>query len=222
MPTWWRRAPGSQSRVTGSPARPAGTRCIDRTPDGDLERQTQPGAGGRGGGPVGPAAPWMSAAVRAPMRSGSPSAAGGWMPSTSPGRSRAGRGRTVPTQPRGQLGPRRPAHRSTGGRRVRPRQRPVHATAGAGAGGDVRRAGGCGAARWHAARSAHTIHQTWTPRSAGRMCRSMFFTAEDVVADLDDEQWEVLVAEARPRTATDGEGETVTVHDTVLRARRTS
>ena len=49
----------------------------------------------------------------------------------------------------------------------------------------------------------------------------LFFTAEDVVADLDDERWEVLVAEARPRTATAGEGEAATVHDTVLRARRT-
>ena len=48
----------------------------------------------------------------------------------------------------------------------------------------------------------------------------MFFTAEEVAADLDEQRWEILVAEARPRTAVDPDGQTVTIHDTVLRARR--
>jgi thioredoxin reductase/SAM-dependent methyltransferase len=51
--------------------------------------------------------------------------------------------------------------------------------------------------------------------------QDMFFTAEQLVAELDPEGWEVLVAEARPRQATDPEGREVTIHDTVLRARRT-
>ena len=48
----------------------------------------------------------------------------------------------------------------------------------------------------------------------------MFFTAEEVAADLDEQRWEILVAEARPRTATDAEGKIVPIKDTVLRARR--
>jgi SAM-dependent methyltransferase len=48
----------------------------------------------------------------------------------------------------------------------------------------------------------------------------MFFTAEEVAAGLDDQQWQILVAETRPRTAVNHEGANATVHDTVLRAVR--
>lgn len=49
-----------------------------------------------------------------------------------------------------------------------------------------------------------------------------FFTAEEVVAGLDPGKWEVLVAEARQRPAHVHEGEDITVHDAVLRARKRS
>jgi SAM-dependent methyltransferase len=48
----------------------------------------------------------------------------------------------------------------------------------------------------------------------------MFFTAEEVARPLDPDEWEVLVAEARPRKAAEHEGAGITVHDAVLRARR--
>jgi SAM-dependent methyltransferase len=48
----------------------------------------------------------------------------------------------------------------------------------------------------------------------------LLYTAEEVAAELSDVQWDVLVAEARPREATDPDGHQVTVHDTVVRARR--
>lgn len=48
----------------------------------------------------------------------------------------------------------------------------------------------------------------------------LFYTAEEVADSLDPGQWEVLVADARPRAATDPEGQEVTIHDAVLRARR--
>jgi SAM-dependent methyltransferase len=48
----------------------------------------------------------------------------------------------------------------------------------------------------------------------------LFFTAEEVGDSLPPGQWEVLVAEARPRRASDPEGREVTIHDAVLRARR--
>ena len=47
----------------------------------------------------------------------------------------------------------------------------------------------------------------------------MFFTPEQLATNLVD-GWDILVAEARPRSATDPQGETVTIHDTVLRARK--
>ncbi|GAA4632277.1 class I SAM-dependent methyltransferase [Actinoallomurus vinaceus] len=47
-----------------------------------------------------------------------------------------------------------------------------------------------------------------------------FFTAEEVAADLDPDRWDVVVAEARPRPATGDDGQEVTIHDAVLRARR--
>lgn len=48
-----------------------------------------------------------------------------------------------------------------------------------------------------------------------------FFTAAEVAESLGD-RWEVLVAEARPRPAHVHEGEDITVHDAVLRARKRS
>ena len=50
----------------------------------------------------------------------------------------------------------------------------------------------------------------------------LFFTAEQLAADLvaGPGEWDVEVVEARPRPATHPEGHDVTVHDTVLRARR--
>jgi len=49
----------------------------------------------------------------------------------------------------------------------------------------------------------------------------LFFTAEELVADLDD-RWEVLTSEARPRPGTHPDGYDVTLHDTVVRAVRRS
>ncbi len=49
-----------------------------------------------------------------------------------------------------------------------------------------------------------------------------YFTASDVASGLPAGQWVVLVDEARPRTVHDADGRPVTVHDTVLRAQRTS
>jgi SAM-dependent methyltransferase len=47
------------------------------------------------------------------------------------------------------------------------------------------------------------------------------YTAEELVADLDADRWDVLVVEARPRTTTHPEhGGEVTIRDAVLRARR--
>ncbi|RCW46111.1 methyltransferase family protein [Halopolyspora algeriensis] len=46
------------------------------------------------------------------------------------------------------------------------------------------------------------------------------FTAEEIAADLDPDRWDIAVAETRTRSATGhGEGE-ITLHDTVLRARK--
>ena len=50
----------------------------------------------------------------------------------------------------------------------------------------------------------------------------MFFTAEQLAAELDPARWDVLVAEARPRPTADHAGQHITIHDTVLRARRRS
>jgi thioredoxin reductase/SAM-dependent methyltransferase len=48
----------------------------------------------------------------------------------------------------------------------------------------------------------------------------LFFEPEDVVAVLDPDEWDVLVAEARPRQAVDPDGREITIRDTVVRARR--
>ena len=48
----------------------------------------------------------------------------------------------------------------------------------------------------------------------------MFFTAEEVAASLAPDEWEIQVVDARPRPAKSHEGEGITVHDAVVRARR--
>jgi SAM-dependent methyltransferase len=57
-----------------------------------------------------------------------------------------------------------------------------------------------------------TVHRPAEP--------DLYFTPEELVAALDPDGWEVLVAQASPRTVTDAEGRAATIHDTVLRARR--
>jgi len=48
----------------------------------------------------------------------------------------------------------------------------------------------------------------------------LFFTGDDVAAELDSGQWTIITNAAPGRTVTDPEGNEVTVHDTVLRALR--
>lgn len=48
----------------------------------------------------------------------------------------------------------------------------------------------------------------------------LFHTADEIAGALAPDAWEVVVADARPRSAVDPDGKPVTVHDTVLRARR--
>jgi hypothetical protein len=47
-----------------------------------------------------------------------------------------------------------------------------------------------------------------------------FFTADDIAAVLDADQWQIIVAGAPERQATDPDGQPVTIRDAVLRARR--
>ncbi|MFD1322785.1 FAD-dependent oxidoreductase [Micromonospora sonneratiae] len=48
----------------------------------------------------------------------------------------------------------------------------------------------------------------------------MMFTGEEVAASLDPTTWEVVSADARPRSVVDPEGRDITIHDAVLVARR--
>jgi SAM-dependent methyltransferase len=48
----------------------------------------------------------------------------------------------------------------------------------------------------------------------------LFFTAAQIADALNPKQWDILVSDARPRTATDPDGRPVTIHDAVLRAQR--
>lgn len=48
----------------------------------------------------------------------------------------------------------------------------------------------------------------------------MFFTAEELAADLDPAAWEILVTDARPRRAKDPQGHEITIRDAVLVARK--
>jgi SAM-dependent methyltransferase len=50
----------------------------------------------------------------------------------------------------------------------------------------------------------------------------MFFTASEVAADLDAGDWTVLVDEERRRAIVDSDGRAVTIHDAVLKARRST
>ncbi|MEP7035272.1 MAG: methyltransferase domain-containing protein [Dermatophilaceae bacterium] len=61
--------------------------------------------------------------------------------------------------------------------------------------------------------------QTSVPRPS---VPGLLFTASEVAALLPAEQWVILVEEARARQTLDPDGRTVTVHDSVLRARRVS
>lgn len=49
---------------------------------------------------------------------------------------------------------------------------------------------------------------------------ALFYTAEELAASLDAEQWDVLVADCRARLARDPDGREITIHDAVLRARK--
>lgn len=49
---------------------------------------------------------------------------------------------------------------------------------------------------------------------------ALFFTGAEAAASLDPRGWEIVVNAARDRVATDPEGHTITVHDTVVRAQR--
>jgi SAM-dependent methyltransferase len=66
------------------------------------------------------------------------------------------------------------------------------------------------------------------PRDLGVVPRpphpELFFTAEELAADLQSGPgaWEVLTAAARPRPGRHPDGHPVTLHDTVLRARRST
>ncbi|QCO96821.1 class I SAM-dependent methyltransferase [Arthrobacter sp. 24S4-2] len=48
----------------------------------------------------------------------------------------------------------------------------------------------------------------------------LLFTPEEIAAELDPDEWEIDVCEARRRSVTDSEGGSVTVTDSVLRAHR--
>jgi len=50
--------------------------------------------------------------------------------------------------------------------------------------------------------------------------RELFFTAEQLAEGLDPESWEVVTCATVPRPSTGPDGDPVTLHDTVLRARR--
>ena len=59
-------------------------------------------------------------------------------------------------------------------------------------------------------------------RTTARRCPmpEYFYTAQDVVASLEPQYWDVLVEDARARAVPDPAGQTITVHDVVVRARR--
>jgi SAM-dependent methyltransferase len=48
----------------------------------------------------------------------------------------------------------------------------------------------------------------------------LFYTAAEVAALLEPSDWEIIVQASRERSTTDPAGRTITIHDTVLRARR--
>ena len=52
------------------------------------------------------------------------------------------------------------------------------------------------------------------------MAPEVYFTADDVVAGLDPDRWDIAIADARPRSVTDRDGHEITLRDAVLRARK--
>jgi hypothetical protein len=48
----------------------------------------------------------------------------------------------------------------------------------------------------------------------------VFYTADEIAAQLEPADWDIIDAGAFARGAVDPDGQTITVHDTVLRARR--
>jgi SAM-dependent methyltransferase len=50
----------------------------------------------------------------------------------------------------------------------------------------------------------------------------LFYSGDDIAEQLDPGHWDVVTNTAAPRSATDPEGRSVTVHDTVLRATKLS
>jgi SAM-dependent methyltransferase len=48
----------------------------------------------------------------------------------------------------------------------------------------------------------------------------LFYTGDDIAATLDSSDWAIITNASPGRTATDPDGNTVTIHDTVLQARR--
>lgn len=50
----------------------------------------------------------------------------------------------------------------------------------------------------------------------------LFFTAEQLAAALDPVAWEIFTTESRPRNTSGHDGESITIHDEILCARRSS
>jgi ubiquinone/menaquinone biosynthesis C-methylase UbiE len=66
---------------------------------------------------------------------------------------------------------------------------------------------------------AHHISDLDT--EAGRPpMREVYYSPEDVIGSLEASQWQVLVSEARPREIFGSAGQSITVHDTIVRAKR--
>lgn len=63
----------------------------------------------------------------------------------------------------------------------------------------------------------HSDIQTTIPRNPDK---EMYFTASDVAESLDSADWDVLVEGALERSATNPDGNEVTIHDTIFNARR--
>ena len=61
--------------------------------------------------------------------------------------------------------------------------------------------------------------QTTVPRPT---MPEVFYTGDEIAAQLDDTEWKIVTNSAPGRTVTDPDGNEVTVHDTVLRAARRS
>jgi hypothetical protein len=59
--------------------------------------------------------------------------------------------------------------------------------------------------------------QTTMPRPQSP---DLFFTGDEIAAQLDPDDWDTVTNAARDRSATDPHGQVVTIHDTVVRAVR--